>query len=297
MSIIATDIIKRYEPLAANSVQSVLNEFGLKSVCQSARCPNIYECFKKGCVTFLILGDKCTRGCGFCSVQKGSDLCAVDPGECDSILEVVKLLALKHVIITSVTRDDLEDRGASQFIRVIEILKNWSGGIMVEVLTPDFGGERALIEKVALSKPDVFGHNIETVKRLYPTARNSSDYDSSLRLLKWVKEFDAEQLTKSGMMLGLGETREEIIETMKDLRLAGCDILTLGQYLRPGPKNIPVERFLEPDEFESYREIGFRLGFKDVSAGPFIRSSYFAERSYKKIKGGLDDECCSAVFS
>lgn len=277
--------------------RNALSGCGVATVCESGLCPNSNECFSEGHATFLILGKSCTRECGFCSVEKGGGSCEVDPGEGSRILEAVKLIGLKYVIITSVTRDDLEDRGAAQFIMVIEKLKCWSGGITVEVLTPDFGGKRELIEKVALSRPDVFAHNIETVKRLYPMARSASDYDMSLRLLKWVKELDPKQLTKSGMMLGLGETTEEVIETMKDLRLAGCDMLTLGQYLRPGPKNIPVERFLEPEEFESYREIGLRLGFKDVNAGPFVRSSYLAEESYKKIKGGLNDECCAAVFS
>lgn len=274
----------------------VLTEYGVETVCESSLCPNVNECFSERHVTFLILGKSCTRACGFCRVEKRRPS-EVDPREPERMLEAVKALALRYVIITSVTRDDLADQGAGHFVKSIEIIKNFSNSIAVEVLTPDFGGERTLIEKVALSRPDVFAHNIETVKRLYPIARNGSDYDRSIRLLRLVKGLNPNQLTKSGMMLGLGETMEEVVTAMKDLRLAGCDLLTLGQYLRPGPDNIPVERFLEPGEFESYRRTGLSLGFKDVNAGPFVRSSYFAEKSYQKIKEKLDDKCCAAVFS
>ena len=267
----------------ASEVKGILSKHNINTVCESGLCPNLNECFSRKRATFLILGKNCTRGCSFCSVKKGSPA-AIDPDEPERILEAVKTLALSYVIVTSVTRDDLADAGASQFVKTIEIIRNFSRDIRIEVLVPDFRGERKLIERVVSAKPDIFGHNIETINRLYLLVRSASDYERSLSVLKSAKAFDRNSITKSGIMVGLGETAREVIEAMEDLRLAGCDILTIGQYLRPGADNAPVRRFVSPEEFKDYERIGCSLGFKHVSSAPFVRSSYFAENIYPAIK-------------
>ena len=260
---------------------------GVNTVCKAGLCPNLNECFAKKHVTFLILGNACTRSCGFCSVEK-SDPLRVDDEEPYRVLETVKTLGLSYVVITSVTRDDLEDGGAEQFAKTARLIKGFSKEIGIEVLVPDFKGNRDSIEKALAGCPDVFAHNIETVRRLYGVVRNAADYARSLGVLKIAKELQPGQITKSGIMLGLGETEAEIIDTLSDLRAAGCDILTMGQYLRPGPDNIPVKRFVEPSEFERYRTIAEGLGFKAVASGPFVRSSYLAEETYKKLRRPYD---------
>ncbi|MDP2913444.1 MAG: lipoyl synthase [Candidatus Omnitrophota bacterium] len=271
-------------------MKSLFSRYKVNTVCEGALCPNLNECFSKGFATFLILGDACTRSCGFCSVKK-ADPVSVDPAETERIAEVVRRLGLRHVVITSVTRDDLADGGAGQFVRVISVLKASSRKPAVEALVPDFNGEHACVKKIVGAGPDIFGHNIETVPRLYPIARSGSIYERSLDVLGLARRVSSRMVTKSGIMVGLGETEEELVLTMKDLRQAGCDVLTIGQYLRPGPENLPVERFVRPEEFEKYKSIGIELGFKYVSSGPFVRSSYLAEEAYQKMREAENDRC------
>ncbi len=277
-------------------MKRILSESSIETVCESSLCPNLNECFSQKRATFLILGGTCTRRCGFCSVKKGNPD-VVDYNEPARISAIVKKLDLKYVVITSVTRDDLSDGGASHFAKVIESVKSSAGGIKVEVLVPDFRGLEDSIAEVVRTGPDVFGHNIETVKRLYSVARDGSCYDRSLKVLKDAKIINSRQLTKSGMMLGLGEKKEEVIASMEDLRKVACDLLTIGQYLKPRKDNLDVKRFIPPEEFEMYKDIAERLGFKYVSAGPFVRSSYFAEELYEKIEGQFDERSYSAVLS
>jgi len=229
-----------------------------------------------------MLGRSCTRGCGFCSVDK-SIAEAPDIDEPERIVEIAKRLALKYLIVTSVTRDDLADGGSSQFVNIIESVRNCLQDARVEVLVPDFGGQKDSTVQVAKANPDVFGHNIETVRRLYPIIRKTSGYERSLDLLRLAKTENSRMLTKSAILAGLGERKEEIVETMEDLERADCDILTIGQYLRPGPKNLPVDRIVLPEEFDLYKKIGSDMGFKFVASGPFVRSSYFGEEIYKSV--------------
>lgn len=269
------------------SVKETLARHRVNTVCESGICPNLNECFSKRFVTFLILGKSCTRSCGFCSVESTAAE-AVDPDEPEKILEAARQLGLRHVIITSPARDDLVDGGAGQFARVISRLKKFTQPeLVVEVLTPDFGGDEEGLKNVVHAEPDIFGHNIETVPRLYRIARRGAVYERSLGVLKAVKSISPRLITKSGIMVGLGETMDEVVDVMKDLRRSGCDILTIGQYLKPGEENMPVERYASPEEFAGYRIAGTELGFKHVAAGPFVRSSYLAEEAYKEIRGGI----------
>ncbi|HOX38065.1 MAG TPA: lipoyl synthase [Candidatus Brocadiia bacterium] len=261
-------------------VRLTLKELKLATVCQSAQCPNIGECFCRGTATFMILGDVCTRSCRFCAVKKGAPA-ALQEDEPFRVAEAVRRMGLKHVVVTSVTRDDLPDGGAGQFRRTIEALRK-VGGVIVEVLTPDFGGNRANILTVALAKPDVFNHNIETVRRLYGQVRPEADYERSLGVIALVKREVPDVKTKSGLMLGLGETREETISALEDLRRAGCDIVTLGQYLRPSAAHAPIARFLLPEEFDELGAEARRLGFSAAASGPFVRSSYHAEHVFQE---------------
>lgn len=265
-------------------MKRLLSERGINTVCESSLCPNMTECFSRRHATFLILGSICTRSCGFCSVKKDTPR-SVDSEEPERIADFVKLLNLKYVVITSVTRDDLKDGGAGQFVKVIEAIRSVSADSRIEILVPDFGGRRESVEKVLETKPAVFGHNIETVKRVYPVVRNGASYSGSLDLLKMAKDTAPRQLTKSSIMVGLGETEEEILDTMSDLRLAGCDILTIGQYLRPGKDNANIKRFVTPEEFERYKILGEEIGFKYVSCGPYVRSSYNAFEIYSRLRG------------
>jgi len=270
---------KKYNIGELAAVKKQLRELGLNTVCESARCPNIGECFKKPTATFMILGDVCTRRCRFCAVSKGQTK-AVDPAEPGNIAEAVRRLGLKHAVITSVTRDDLEDGGAGQFAAVVTALKGSFPGLVVEVLTPDFKGSEKALMSVIESGPHIFNHNLETVPRLYPAVRPQAVYERSLAVLKRAKEMDGRIYTKSGLMAGLGEEEEEVMAVMHDLRAAGCDLLTIGQYLRPMKDNIEVSEYVRPEVFERYKDAGLSMGFSSVASGPFVRSSYNAEEVF-----------------
>jgi len=260
----------------------MLHDLSLHTVCEEAKCPNLGECFGRGTATFLIMGDICTRNCTFCAVKKGTPA-PIDHEEPKRIAFAVKKLSLSHAVVTSVTRDDLNDGGASHFAATAIEIRKQNSNTTVEVLIPDFQNNSASMEKIADAEPDVINHNVETVPRLYKKVRPKADYEKSLNLLKLVKELSHNSITKSGFMVGLGETKEEIISVMKDLRAAGVDILTIGQYLRPSGRHHPVMRYVMPEEFSSYEEIGYNLGFSYVVAGPFVRSSYKAEEALKLV--------------
>ncbi|MEI8175886.1 MAG: lipoyl synthase [Candidatus Omnitrophota bacterium] len=259
----------------------ILRDAGVSTVCQSARCPNIFDCFSRRQATFLILGERCTRRCGFCAVEKGVPG-AVDPAEVSRVSAAVFHLGLQHVIITSVTRDDIDDGGAGHFARMITSLRKICGAsLTIEVLTPDFSGNASAVDRVLAESPHIFSHNLETVPRLYAKARCGADYERSLRVLRRAHENGRGVRTKSSIMLGLGETRAEIAALLADLRSVGCDMLAVGQYLRPSPLQIPVERYIRPEEFSEIREMGYTLGFTDVQSGPFVRSSYRAREGVR----------------
>jgi len=274
---------KRLSPsVELDKMESLFEGLGLHTVCQSAHCPNLGECFKRGTATFLILGGVCTRNCRFCAVPKGKPD-SLDPEEPEKVAQAARKLSLRHVVVTSVTRDDLPDGGAYHFKRTIQAIREVLPFSRVEVLTPDFKGERESIRVVAEEKPEVFNHNLETVPRLYPEVRPGATYSTSLQLLEWVKADFPQVITKSGLMVGLGETKEEVIRVLQDLRGVGCDMVTIGQYLRPSGHHLPVSEYLPPPVFAEYREIGLTLGFKEVASGPFVRSSYLADRSAEKV--------------
>ncbi len=253
----------------------LLEELGLETVCDNARCPNRMECYSQRTATFMILGSTCTRPCGFCSVDRGHP----QPPAADEptrLAEAVVRLGLKHVVITSVTRDDLPDGGAEHFYQCVQAVRQRTDAA-IEVLTPDFLHDRPALDRVIAARPEVFNHNTETVPRLYRHVRGPrSDYRWTLELLRYVKQQDASIKTKSGLMLGLGETWQELLDVLVDLREHGCDFLTLGQYLQPGPGYLPVERFVPPAEFDRLGEMARQLGFSQVASGPFVRSSYHA---------------------
>lgn len=257
------------------TTRKLLEELQLNTVCQSALCPNLGECFARRTATFMILGKVCTRNCRFCAVEGGRPE-PVDPDEPRRVAVAAARLGLRHVVVTSVTRDDLPDGGAGQFAATIGALRDQLPQAIIEVLTPDFKGERASIARVVEARPHIFNHNMETVPRLYPRVRPAADYRRSLEVLKMVKDLVPDIYTKSGMMVGLGETREEVEEVMADLRGAGCDILTIGQYLRPSPQHLAVEEFVPPETFEHYGQLGRKMGFLYVASAPFVRSSYNA---------------------
>ena len=266
------------------TMEQLLEGLSLHTICQSAHCPNVGECFSRKTATFLILGNICTRRCTFCAVEKGHPL-PVDEAEPRHLLEAAEKLDLSYIVITSVTRDDLADGGASQFAKVINLLRENRSGAIVEVLIPDFRGSAEALKLVVEARPQVINHNVETVPRLYPKVRPGADYSRSLELLFMVKNLNPGIITKSGLMLGLGETREEVVEVMKDLREANCGLLTLGQYLQPSARHHPVIRFVPPEEFTRYRDIGREMGFIDVAAAPLVRSSFKAAELYAKVKG------------
>ncbi len=265
-------------------VREKIAEGALNTVCRSARCPNMGECFSLGVATFMILGDECTRNCGFCSVTQGARLAQPDPGEPKRVARAAKRLGLKHVVITSVTRDDLPGGGAEHFANTIAAIREKNRGATVEVLTPDFNGDETAIDKVVDAGPEIFNHNVETAPRLYDKVRPSADYRRSLNLLRRVKQRDKEMLTKSGVMLGLGETIDEMVEVMKDLREVSCDIVTIGQYLRPTLKNLEVVEYINPKVFDELKEVGEGLGFAHVFSAPFVRSSYHAGEALKQLQ-------------
>jgi len=253
----------------------LLRELRLETVCENARCPNRPECYARRTATFMILGNVCTRPCGFCSVPRGKPE-ALEDDEPDRVAEAAFRLGLKHVVITSVTRDDLPDGGADHFARCVEAVRARTGS-RVEVLTPDFLGDLSAIDRILAARPEVYNHNTETVPRLYKKVRGRADYQRSLDLLAHVKHTHPEITTKSGLMLGLGETTDELLEVLADLRSVQCDMLTLGQYLAPTLKHIPVVRYVPPSEFDALAVLARSLGFEQVASGPFVRSSYHAD--------------------
>jgi len=280
---------KRIPPFQdLQKVKSILDETDLHTVCEEARCPNLGECFARGTSTFLILGKLCTRDCGFCAVGHGVPA-QPDEAEPEKVAQAVKKMGLQYVVITSVTRDDLSDGGASLFAKTIQTIRALDSKTKVEVLIPDFQGSLNSFESVLKEGPDVLNHNIETVSRLYPEVRPQADYQRSLYLLKTSKESHPNVLTKSGFMLGLGENREEVLELLRDLRDAGCDLLTIGQYLQPRQDRLPVVRFVPPKEFEEYRTISEEIGFKAVASGPFVRSSFHAFEMFRIISTPLPE--------
>jgi len=258
------------------AVRSMLKDGKLHTVCQEAQCPNIWECFSCGTATFLILGSRCTRNCRFCAVEQGP-LGPPDPEEPTRVAEAADNMGLQYIVVTSVTRDDLADGGASQFAKTIRRIRRRIPDARVEVLIPDFQGDPKALKIVLDAGPDVLNHNMETVSRLYERVRPQADYRRSLELLRTSLELAPGIPTKSGIMLGLGERREEIREALLDLRAAGCRMLTLGQYLQPSRDHLPVERYVEPEEFDQWREEALAMGFSEVSSGPLVRSSYHAQ--------------------
>ena len=269
-----------------NKMENLFKDLNLHTVCDSALCPNRGECFKNGTATFMIMGDVCSRNCQFCAVKKGKPL-PLDPKEPIHIAQAAKYLKLKHVVVTSVTRDDLLDGGAEHFVQTVIAIKNLLPKSTVEILIPDFQGSREALQKVIEVHPEVINHNIETIERLYSSVRPIADYKTSLQLIKRVKIGNQDIITKSGIMLGLGEKKEEVVIAMKDLRKVNCDLLTIGQYLRPSPQHLKVKEYIHPDEFEVYRKIGMSLGFKHVLSGPLVRSSYHSGEILQNI---LDQE-------
>jgi len=255
--------------------RATVKSLGLHTVCEEARCPNIGECWSHRTATVMLLGDTCTRNCAFCAVSHGRPL-AVDPHEPGRVAEAVERLGLRHVVVTSVNRDDLSDGGAAHFAQTARAIKARLPEVRVEVLVPDFQGDLDAVRTVMASPIDILNHNVETVPRLYKRVRPGAKYDRSLALLAAARSAREDCLTKAGMMLGLGETSAEIDRVFEDLRDARCDILTLGQYLRPSPEHLPVERFLPPDEFTALRDRALAVGFRHVEAGPLVRSSYHA---------------------
>ena len=270
------------DPEALSKMRSLLQRHGLNTVCQGALCPNQGECFGQGTATFLILGKTCTRNCTFCAIPTGERPPAPDPDESRRIAEAVAELGLKHVVITSVTRDDLEDGGASHFARTVRALTNANPEIIVEILIPDFQGSEEALKIAMGSGPDILNHNLETVPRLYPEVRPQAAYSRSIELLRRAKAMAPNKITKSGLMLGLGEEKEEVLRVMADLRQVSCDLLTLGQYLRPSGKHHPVVRYVTPEEFDELRLEGEKLGFKAVFSAPLVRSSFHAAEIFKK---------------
>ncbi len=256
--------------------RALLEALGLDTVCHRARCPNRAQCYARGTATFLLLGSRCTRNCRFCSIEHG-DPEPLDPTEPGRLAEAVKRMNLKHAVVTSVTRDDLPDGGASAFAGTIHAIRGMAPGVTVEVLTPDFRGEAASVRLVASGKPEVYNHNVETVPSLYARARPGADYARSLNVLKEAKAEAPGVLTKSGLMLGLGETDEQIEAVLADLRGVSCDLLTLGQYLKPAEGCLPVDRYVTPEAFEAWKAKALALGFRHVASGPFVRSSFRAE--------------------
>jgi lipoyl synthase len=273
--------------------REIVRSRGLHTVCEEASCPNIGECWDKKHATMMIMGDTCTRACAFCNVKTGvpGPLDASEPGH---VADAVAEMGLKHVVITSVDRDDLADGGAEHFAKVVQAIRAGSPGTTIEILTPDFLRKDGAAEVVIDSKPDVFNHNLETAPRLYLTIRPGARYFHSLRLLEKVKERDPEIFTKSGIMVGLGEAREEVMQVMDDMRSAGIDFITIGQYLQPTRKHAPVDRFVHPDEFKSYEAMARAKGFLMVSASPLTRSSHHAGEDFAKLKAAREKVAKSA---
>jgi lipoyl synthase len=266
---------------ALHELKTGLRRLNLHTVCESARCPNIHECFSRKAATFMILGNRCTRGCGFCSVPKGNPAkhdMRLDPAEPASVARMASEMGLRYVVITSVNRDDLPDGGSRHFAQTVREVRQALPAARVEVLTPDFCGDFDAVARVLDAGPDVFNHNMETVPRLYPRVRPQADYRQSLEVLAFARRHRAEVLTKSGFMAGLGENDAEVRTLLRDLRAADVDVATIGQYLQPSRRNLPVSEFISPRQFDAWRDYGLSLGFQMVFSGPLVRSSYMAER-------------------
>jgi lipoyl synthase len=257
------------------STKALISDLRLHTVCESAQCPNRWECWSQGTATFMIAGDRCTRACGFCAVTTAKPF-ALEEDEPQRVAEAVQRMKLKHVVITAVARDDLKDGGANHFARVVRAIRDVDPTIIIEVLVPDFHADEACIQIVLDAGPEIYNHNMETVERLTPLVRSRAKYGTSLRVLRRAKELSPKTVTKSGIMLGLGETEPEIFQTMDDLREVGCQVLTMGQYLRPTPNHLPVVEFITPQQFDVYGEIARKKGFEHVASGPLVRSSYHA---------------------
>jgi len=260
------------------STKALISDLRLHTVCESAQCPNRWECWSQGTATFMIAGDRCTRACGFCAVTTAKPF-GLEEDEPQRVAEAVMRMKLKHVVITAVARDDLKDGGANHFARVIAAIQKMDPSIIIEVLVPDFHADDSCIQTVLDARPDVYNHNMETVERLTPMVRSRAKYRTSLQVLRRAKELSSRGrgiVTKSGIMLGLGETEPEIFQTMDDLREVGCQVLTMGQYLRPTPNHLPVVEFITPEQFDLYGEIARKKGFEHVASGPLVRSSYHA---------------------
>ncbi len=271
------------DPDTVQNVEAMMRHSNLHTVCESARCPNIGECWSKRTATFMILGDICTRNCGFCAIKVGKPL-ELDIDEPRRVALAAKEMGLKHVVVTSVARDELPDEGSGQFAETIAALREAVPGIIVEVLTPDFKGKKWCVRRVVEARPDIFNHNIETVERLSPVVRPQARYERTLDVLRSVTHMDSGIYTKSGMMLGLGETHDEVVKTLQDLRQAGVSAVTIGQYLRPTTdRHLPIVEYIHPDRFAEYERIGEALGFLFVASGPFVRSSYNAQAFSEKL--------------
>ena len=257
------------------STKALITDLRLNTVCESAQCPNRWECWSAGTATFMIAGDRCTRACGFCAVTTAKPF-ALEADEPQRVAEAVKRMRLKHVVVTAVARDDLRDGGAQHFAQTIEAIRAAVPGIVIEVLAPDFHAKQECLDLIAAARPHIFNHNLETVERLTPLVRSRAKYRLSLEVLRRMKADAPDIVTKSGLMLGLGETEPEIFQAMDDLRAAGVQVLTMGQYLRPSPQHLPVVEYVHPDTFQTYKEVAERKGFEHVASGPLVRSSYHA---------------------
>ena len=257
------------------STKALISDLRLHTVCESAQCPNRWECWSQGTATFMIAGDRCTRACGFCAVTTAKPF-ALEGDEPQRVAAAVQRMKLKHVVITAVARDDLPDGGANHFANVIRAIRNADPSIVIEVLVPDFHADDSCIQAVLDAGPEIYNHNVETVERLTPLVRSRAKYRTSLQVLQRAKELSSKTVTKSGIMLGLGETEPEIFQTMDDLREVGCQVLTMGQYLRPTPNHLPVVEFITPQQFDLYGDIARKKGFEHVASGPLVRSSYHA---------------------
>jgi len=266
---------------AVSSVRELVADLGLHTVCESAKCPNLNECWSRKTATFMVLGNHCTRRCFFCSVPKAKPD-PVDADEPRRVAEGARRLGLHHIVVTSVDRDDLPDKGAEHFVQVVRELRA-AGTFVVELLTPDFKGIPEVADRIVDAGPDIFNHNVETVPRLYKTVRPGAVYQGSLALLQRVKKRDPRVLTKSGLMVGLGESDDEVLEVMRDLKAHGVDIVTMGQYLRPSDRELPVSRYVSPEQFDALRARAEEVGFLGVYAGPFVRSSYNADSVYEHV--------------
>ena len=270
--------IGRVDREKIKEVQQILRKLNLHTVCEESMCPNIGKCFEKKTATFLVMGDVCTRACKFCDIKHGKPM-PLDPHEIDHVVEATKTLGLKHVVVTSVTRDDIPDGGADHFAGITRKLREYNENLIIELLIPDLKGKEEDIRTVVESKPDIINHNVEVVPRLFKKVTPQANYKKSLEVLKFVKEMNPGIYTKSGLMVGLGETKEEVIEVMKDLNEIKCDILTIGQYLKPPSSDLEIEEFVHPDLFKEYEKIAYDMGFQFVASAPFVRSSFNTEEA------------------